>query len=105
MRNIIKTGGANFGYSHFKWPLVKLIATANEITLHVRFGRRYHFRPQDLITIKVVNEEGKKGLQFVHRLAELEQDVYFWPFGNPKKLLDEIYDIGFYIEEGYDDFV
>ena len=94
------TGGARIGLMNYSWPMAKLTATADRLTLTTTmfglFGMgTYSFTCDQILSmepygfIPVIGQ----GIRITHAVAGYLRDVLFW--GNPRQTLAGIAAVGF----------
>jgi len=91
------TGGAKVGLVTQSWPLAKLTATPDAITLTVRMFGEYTFPPGRILALSR-REKFRffgRGLEIRHDIADYPERIIFLCWGSPDKLLAGIRDAGF----------
>jgi hypothetical protein len=98
MNYIIKhRGGARVGWLNTSWPLSTFHANSEEILLDIGFSEKYVFRPEQVISIEkygLVPFLGW-GIQIKHAISDYPENIIFYCFMNPEKILDELHSLGF----------
>ena len=92
------TGGARIGMMNASWPLAKLAATPQQLTLKVQLLGNYSFLPsqvRDLIPYKVLPILGE-GIQIIHNNPSYKKRIIFWTLGmSPQGAIEKIKQAGF----------
>lgn len=91
------TGGARLGWTNATWPLARLSATPDKLSISVSLLGTYDFVPDQVSAIEryVMIPVLGWGIQVHHRRADYPQRVIFWCLGSPDSILRGIHDSGF----------
>jgi hypothetical protein len=91
------TGGARIGWTNATWPLAKLSATPDKLTISIGILGVYSFTPDQVLTVEryVRIPVLGWGIQIHHCNVDVPERVIFWCLGNPNKVLRGILDSGF----------
>jgi hypothetical protein len=91
------TGGARVGWTNASWPLAKLSAVPDQLTLSIRLLGTYRFEPEEVLTIEkyVRIPVIAWGIRIHHCKSDCPQRVIFWCLGNPDTALQGIRSSGF----------
>lgn len=91
-------GGGMIGKSSSSWPFATLTVTKDRMELSVTLVGNYSFKKEDIISIEpygfipVIGQ----GIRIHHRVAEYKEKVIFWAYRNPRKVINEIKQTGFW---------
>jgi len=90
-------GGARVGWTNASWPLAKLSASPEKLTISICILGTYSFAPDQVLAIEryVKIPFLGWGVQIHHCVADYPQRVIFWCLGNPNTILQGIRDAGF----------
>jgi hypothetical protein len=91
------TGGARIGWTNASWPLAKLSATPEKLTLSIRLLGTYSFASDQVSAIEkyVRIPVLASGIRIHHCNNDCPVRVIFWCLGNPDVVLKGIHDAGF----------
>jgi len=91
------TGGARVGWTGTSWPLARLSATPEQLTISIRLLGTYSFAPDQVLSVEryVMIPFLGWGIRIHHCNADCPQRVIFWCLGNPDTVLAGIRDAGF----------
>ncbi len=96
MERLKFTGGARIGMANATWPFATLTVTKDRLDLNTSVFGNLAFTREDVITMKYWSGFMSRGIQIHHKVPGYKQKVIFWTFGNPKRILAQIEDIGFF---------
>lgn len=91
------TGGARIGWTNATWPFARLSAAAGQLSISGMLLGHYAFSPDQVVALKpygVIPLIGR-GIRIVHTVAHYPEQIIFWCFGSPERLIDRIADTGF----------
>jgi len=90
-------GGARVGWVNASWPLAKLSATPDKLTLSIRLLGTYSFAPDQVSAIEkyVRIPVLISGIRIHHCNNDCPSRVIFWCLGNLDAVLQGIHDAGF----------
>lgn len=91
------TGGARIGWINASWPLAKLSATQDKLTVTAHLLGTYNFTPQQVSAVEryVMIPVLAWGVRVRHCVPEYPQQIIFWSLGSPDGVLGGIRDTGF----------
>jgi hypothetical protein len=92
-----KTGGARIGWLNASWPLAKLSATHDNLTLTARLFGKYRFSREQVSAIEryVMIPVLAWGVRVRHCVPDYPQQIIFWSLGSPDDVLSGILATGF----------
>jgi hypothetical protein len=93
-----KCGGANIGWVNASWPLAKLSASAENLTVTVRILGTYKFTPDQVLSIERYGLIPflAWGIRLRHNVLDYPKRIIFLSSGSPPEiLLSGIRDAGF----------
>lgn len=85
------------GWTNATWPLAKLSATSDTLTIAARLLGTYSFTPEQVSSVErysMIPVLGW-GIQIRHCRTDYPQRIIFWCLGNPDTLLRDIREAGF----------
>lgn len=88
-------GGAQIGRIRTSWPFVTLTVRKDRLVLKAPLAGNYSFGPQDIVSIEPIADRFVRGLRIRHRVDAYKENVEFLTFGDPRRILQEISEIGF----------
>ena len=91
------TGGARVGWTNASWPLARLSADRDRLTISIRLLGTYSFVPEEVSAIEryVMIPVLGWGVRIRHCKADCPERVIFWCLGNPDTALKGIREAGF----------
>jgi hypothetical protein len=91
------TGGARVGWTNATWPLAKLSATSDRLTVSICLLGTYSFTPDQVSVVEkyVMIPVLGWGIQIHHCNPDCPKRVIFWCLGSPDAILRGIRDSGF----------
>jgi len=91
------TGGARVGWTNASWPLARLSADRDRLTISIRLLGTYSFVPEEVSAIEryVMIPVLGWGVRIRHCKADCPERVIFWCLGNPDTALKGIRKAGF----------
>ena len=91
------TGGARIGWMNATWPLARLSASPDNLTITVRMLGTYSFSPDQVLSVEryVMIPVFGWGIQVHHCVADYPRRIIFWCLGSPDTILRGIRDSGF----------
>ena len=97
MEPFTKTGGARIGWVNASWPLARLSATHDKLTVAARMLGTYTFNPEQVCAVEryVLIPLVAWGVRVRHCVPEYPQRIIFWSFASPDSLLRGIQSTGF----------
>src|SRR5262245_12783366 len=92
-----KTGGAQIGWVNASWPLARLGATSDRLTIEVSLLGSYTFTPEQVSAVEryVLIPVLAWGVRIRHRAPNCPERIIFWSLGDPDSVLRGIRDTGF----------
>src|SRR5947209_164855 len=96
-KHISMTGGAQIGWVNASWPLARLSATTDRLSITARLLGTYGFAPEQVSAIErhVLIPVLAWGVRVRHQVPEYPQRIIFWSFANPDAVVREIRYSGF----------
>lgn len=91
------TGGARVGWLNSSWPLARLTATPERLSVSVFLSGKYEFSPQDVVGIErytMIPVLGW-GVRIVHSRSDYPENFIFWNLAGPEPVLRGIREAGF----------
>lgn len=91
------TGGARVGWLNSSWPLARLTATPERLSVSVFLSGKYEFVPQEVVAIErytMIPVLGW-GVRIVHSRSDYPQNFIFWNLAGPEPVLRGIREAGF----------
>lgn len=91
------TGGARVGWLNSSWPLARLTATPERLSVSVFPAGKYEFAPQEVVAIErytMIPVLGW-GVRIVHSRNDYPRNFVFWHLAGPGPVLQGIRDAGF----------
>lgn len=91
------TGGARIGWINATWPLARLSATRDTLTVSASLLGSYSFAPDQVSAVErygVIPVLGC-GVRIHHCRTDYPQRIVFWCLGNPERVLHRIREAGF----------
>lgn len=100
-KELVQKGGAKFGGAEIRVPGATLIANENELLLKLAFLADIKLPKSSIKRIRkqTVIPFIRWGIKINHSIPFYGEHIIFWSFGRPEKLLEKIYETGFYHEE------
>ncbi len=91
------TGGARVGWANATWPLAKLSATPDKLTISIRLLGTYSFAPDQVSAVEryVMIPVLGWGIRIHHCNPDCPKRVIFWCLGSPDAVLEGIRASGF----------
>jgi hypothetical protein len=91
------TGGAQIGWVNASWPLARLSATSDRLTITARVLGNYSFTPQQVSAVEryVLVPFLAWGVRILHQVPDYPRRIIFWCFCEPKVVLQGVRDAGF----------
>lgn len=101
MEKLKITGGAKIGALNASWPLAKLYVSKDVLQLQAGVIGQLTFSPQDIVAIEphVTIPLVGQGLRIYHNIESYAQNIVFWTFKSPQKVIAQIRDTGFMDEK------
>lgn len=92
-----KCGGAQLGWVNASWPLARLFATPEKLTIAIRLLGTYSFTPDEVSSVEryVWIPLLASGIRIRHHCPNCPQRVIFWSHGDPEEVVRGIRDSGF----------
>jgi hypothetical protein len=91
-----QTGGARLGWFNATWPLAKLSATPERVSLSC-LGRYYEFPKGSLVRLRKHAGIFSTGLRIEHREVSAPQRIVFWTF-DFRRVTDGLKGLGYEVE-------
>jgi hypothetical protein len=96
-QSFTRAGGARVGWVNASWPLARISATAERLSVSVSLLGTYTFSPEQ---VSAVERYGMipvlaSGIRVRHHVPDYPQGIIFWTLGNPEAVLGGIRDAGF----------
>ena len=90
-------GGARVGWTNASWPLARLSATPDKLTIAICLLGTYHFEPNQVSAIEryVMIPVLGWGVRIHHCRTDCPKRVVFWCLGSPDTALRGIRESGF----------
>jgi hypothetical protein len=91
------TGGARVGWTNASWPLAKLSASPDKLTISIALLGTYSFAPDEVSAVEryVMIPVLGWGVRICHCKVDCPQRVIFWCLGSPNTVLQGIRSAGF----------
>jgi hypothetical protein len=91
------TGGARVGWTYATWPLAKLSAGPDKLTVSTAILGTYSFAPDEVSAVEryVIFPVLGSGVRIRHCKTDCPERVIFWHLGSPDAVLRGIHDSGF----------
>jgi hypothetical protein len=92
MADLSVTGGARVGLMNASWPLARLTAGGDRLTVSVFLLGTYEFTARQIVSLEprgsipVLN----RGIRLKHNRPDYPERIEFWALGNRDRLLDRI---------------
>ncbi len=92
-----KRGGAQFGWVNASWPLARISATPECLSVGVGILWNYTFTPNQVSKIERYGFIPflSQGIRVRHQVPEYPQRIIFWSIGNPETIIEGIREAGF----------
>jgi hypothetical protein len=92
-----RTGGAQIGWVNASWPLARLSATPERLTIKARIVGDYSFTPTQVSAVEryVLIPFLAWGVRIRHQVPDYPQRVIFWCLGDPEAVVQGIRNAGF----------
>jgi hypothetical protein len=92
-----KTGGARIGWMNASWPLARLSATQDKLTVKALVLGEYTFTPEQVSAVEryVVIPVLGWGIRVQHCVPDYPQQIIFWSLGSPDDVIAGIQNAGF----------
>src|SRR5437588_3506105 len=92
-----ETGGAQIGWVNATWPLARITAQRDRLTITARVLGTYTFGPEQIHSVEryVLVPFLAWGIRVRHHVSEYPQRIIFWCLGSPETVLRGIRDSGF----------
>src|SRR5579872_6092973 len=96
-QSFTKTGGAHVGGINASWPLARISATSDKLTLGVRILGTYTFTPEQVSAVEryVRFPVIAWGIRVRHHVPDYPQRIIFWSLAGPEPVLNGIRDSEF----------
>lgn len=88
-------GGAQIGRIRTSWPFGTLTVRKDRLVLKAPLAGNYTFGPEDVVSIEPIADLLARGLRIRHRVDAYKENVEFLTFRDPRRILEEIRQIGF----------
>jgi hypothetical protein len=97
MADLSVTGGARVGLMNASWPLARLTADGDRLTVSVFLLGTYTFTARDIVSVEARGSTPlfKRGIRLRHNRPDYPERIEFWTLGSPTRLLDRIRAAGF----------
>jgi hypothetical protein len=90
-------GGAYIGWMNVSWPLARLTATGENLSISAVLIGSYTFSPDELNCLKPYSWFPflGRGIQVIHTNPTYPRQMVFWCPGSPERLIEKIHALGF----------
>ncbi|MEZ4805304.1 MAG: hypothetical protein R2852_07435 [Bacteroidia bacterium] len=97
MNEIKYRGRARIAWINSDWPLSTLKVNKDRLELNASFLGKLSFQASDILSIVPYTRNVflGQGIQIIHKVENYSDDVIFWTFKDPNKIICEIEATGF----------
>ena len=97
MRDLSVTGGARVGLMNASWPLARLTADADRLTVSVFMLGKYEFTAKQIAALEPCGSTPLfgRGIRLRHNRPDYPERIEFWTMAGRDRLLERIHAAGF----------